>query len=30
MTWLPGRFRTFDDADSFLTDLESLTADPDR
>ena len=25
-----GRFRTFDDADSFLADLESLAADPDR
>jgi len=25
-----GRFRTFDDADSFLGDLESLAADPDR
>ena len=25
-----GRFHTFDDADSFLADLESLAADPDR
>jgi bifunctional DNA-binding transcriptional regulator/antitoxin component of YhaV-PrlF toxin-antitoxin module len=25
-----GRFRTFDDADSFLADLESLATDPDR
>jgi bifunctional DNA-binding transcriptional regulator/antitoxin component of YhaV-PrlF toxin-antitoxin module len=25
-----GRFRTFDDADSLLADLESLAADPDR
>ena len=25
-----GRYRTFDGADSFLADLESLAADPDR